>query len=70
MMWNDKNTHVNKPVMTEYQCSCHVDGKTYNLLTCAAITTHDAISQFSEYVTDEGGDFTRLDGLIMDLIEV
>ena len=56
--------------MTEYMCSCHVDGKTYDLLTCGAITTHDAISQFAEYVKVEGGDFTRVDGLAMDLIEV
>ena len=56
--------------MTEYNCSCHIDGKTYELLTCGATTTHDAISQLEEYVTAEGGDFTRVDGLSIDLIEV
>jgi len=56
--------------MTEYQCSCHIDGKTYELLTCGATTTYDAISQFAEYVSSEGGDFTRVDGLSIDLIDV
>ena len=56
--------------MTEYQCSCHVDGKTYEILTCGAITTHDAITQFAEYVEACKGDFTRVDGLSIDLIEV
>jgi hypothetical protein len=56
--------------VTEYNCSCHVNGRTYELLTCAAITTHDAISQLGDYVTAEGGDFTRVDGLVIDLIEV
>ena len=56
--------------MTEYQCSCHVDGKTYEILTCGAITTQDAIAQFTMYVYSLGGDFTRVDGLSIDLIEV
>lgn len=56
--------------MTEYNCSCHINGITYNLLTCAAITTHDAIMQLGEYVTTNGGDFSRVDGLVIDLVEV
>ena len=56
--------------MTEYMCSCHINGKTYELLTCGAITTHDTISQFGDYVKAEGGDFSRVDGLSIDLIEV
>ena len=56
--------------MTEYMCSCHVGGKTYELLTCGAITTWDALTQFAEYVEAEGGSVGRVDGLVMDLIEV
>ena len=56
--------------MTEYNCSCHIDGKTYELLTCGAVTTHDAIEQLANSVADEGGEFIRVDGLIIDLIEV
>ena len=56
--------------MTEYQCSCHINGKTYKLLTCGAITTFDAISQLSDAVVNDGGDFSRVDGLVIDLIEV
>jgi|TARA_R110000823_G_scaffold117584_1_gene241158 hypothetical protein len=56
--------------MTEYNCTCHIDGKTYTLLTVGAITTQQAMLQFNDSVTDEGGDFTRVDGLTLDLIEV
>ncbi len=56
--------------MTEYNCSCHIDGKTYEILTCGAITTYDAISQLGDYVIKSGGDFTRVDGLSIDLIDV
>jgi|GEM_PF-6445074 len=56
--------------MTEYNCSCHIDGVTYKLLTCGAITTQQAIQQLEDCVTDEGGDFARVDGLIIDLIDI
>ena len=56
--------------MTEYMCSCHIEGKTYELLTCGAITTWDAMTQFAMYVDALAGDFTRVDGLSIDLIDV
>ena len=56
--------------MTEYRCSCHINKKTYSIQTTGAITTHDAIMQMEAEVKEQGGDFSRVDGLIIDLIDV
>lgn len=56
--------------MTEFQCSCHIEGKTYNLLTVGCVLTSQALNQFRGYVESEGGEFELADGLIIDKLEV
>ena len=56
--------------MTEYKCSCHINGKSYEFETLAAVTVWQALEQFSGYLVAEGSSLARVDGLVMDLIEV
>ena len=55
--------------MTEYKCSCHVNSKSYNFETMAAVTVWQALEQFSAYLVTEGASLARVDGLILDLID-
>lgn len=55
---------------TEYNCSCHIDGKTYNLVTMNCPLLSQAQDQFEHYVLSEGGEWEFVDGLVMDKVEV
>lgn len=56
--------------MTEFQCSCHIEGKDYELLTCGATTPMWAICQFINYLQTLDKEFDHLDGLVIDRVEV
>jgi hypothetical protein len=61
--------------MTEYQCSCHINGKSYSLLTCGASTVTHAMQDFKHYIDVEFSDeehslFELADGLTIDKVEV
>ena len=56
--------------MTEYNCSCHVDGKSYDFQTLGAVTIWQALEQFSDLLISEGASLARVDGLTLDLIEI
>lgn len=57
--------------MTEFQCSCHIEGESYSLLTCGAVTTTQAFEQFRDYIESELiVPFDIADGLIIDRVEV
>lgn len=55
---------------TEYKCSCHIDGKTYTLVTMNCPLLSQALKQFEDYVLSEGGEWEFIDGLVMDRVEV
>ena len=56
--------------MSEYNCSCHIDGISYSMQTTSCIGTVNAMQQLSEHVKGKGGNFNQVDGLILDLIEL
>ena len=61
--------------MTEYQCSCHINTKSYSLLTCGASTVTQAMQDFKHYVDSKFPDkehsmFEQADGLIIDKVDV
>jgi len=56
--------------MSEYKCSCHISGITYDMTTVECKNIYDAFSQFTYYVNSKGGSIEVADGLVMDLIEV
>lgn len=56
--------------MTEYNCSCHIDGNTYEIMTCGAPLFSQAYYQFNQYVKSKGGDLELADGLAFDKVEV
>ena len=56
--------------MTEFQCSCHIEGESYSLLTVGCVITSQALTQFRGYVESEGGEFELAEGLIIDKVEV
>lgn len=55
---------------TEYYCSCHINGKTYELLTMNCPLLSQALKQFEDYVLSEGGEWEFIDALVMDKVEV
>lgn len=55
---------------TEYNCSCHIDGKTYELLTLNCPLLSQALEQFEDYVLTCGGEWEFIDGMITDRVEV
>ena len=56
--------------MTEFKCSCHIENKSIQFETMAAVTATQAFEQFRDYIERSNLEFELLDGLIIDRVEV